>query len=150
MRVCPKCGTVNKDERVVCAECQEYIGAVEKSGTSDYAKRYVDTISRKVQLKNRIHLILFIVIYLLLISCTIPPAFGTDRNLHRWLVLVPFLIPCAVLFFFPYDRVYRVLLKKRGKPDHYLSENWIIFFRILAWISLIIMYVQFYDNLARV
>lgn len=150
MRVCPKCGTVNKDERVVCAECQEYIGAVETSGDSTYAKQSVEAIAKKIQRKNWIHAILFIIVYILLICCTIPACFAAYGNLDRWLVLLPFLIPCAVLFFFPYDRVYRWILKKRGKPVRYLSENWTIFFRVIAWLSLLVMCMQFYDNLARV
>ena len=150
MRVCAKCGTVNKDERVICAECQSYIGAVKVTGDSSYAKQSVEAVAKKTQRKNLIHMILFIVIYLSLGACMIPACLAAHGNLNRLLILLPFFIPCAVLFFFPYDRVYRMILRKRGKPDRYLSESWTIFFRVLAWLSLVVMYVQFYDNLARV
>ena len=147
MRICPKCETVNKDENVLCANCQEYIGAVAITEDHDFAKNMVEKASRRVKIRNVIFLVIFLAVYIGFAIFFAKLCYETYDSLYYWLIQLPWYIPCLILFVFPYNRVYQWYLKKRKKPARPFDEYWTIAIRSVAVIYLFLLVNLMYTGL---
>lgn len=149
MKVCPKCQAVNKNQNILCASCQEYIGAAEIIDDPTYGRRIIEHEVRRVKIRNTSALVLFLIVYagfLIFFGTVCCTVFG---DLQYWFAMFPWYIPCLILFLFPYNKTYQWVLKKRRKPIKPLSEYWTIFFRAAAVIYLFLLCVEMYNTIAR-
>ena len=149
MRICPKCQTVNKNENMVCANCQEYIGAVPIVDDPDYGKRMVEHEMKRLRMRNTVALTIFLVCYSAFLIFFATVCYKIYGDLYYWLMMFPWYVPCLCLFIFPYNRAYQWILRKRNQPLRPLSENWTIFFRALAVACLFVLCLEMYNVLAR-
>ena len=147
MRVCPKCGTVNKNENVLCANCQEYIGAVQIEEDHDFAKKMVEKAARHVKIRNVVALIIFLAVYIGFAVFFANVCYETYGSLYYWLIQLPWYIPCLILFVFPYNRVYQWYLKKKNKPLRTFDEYWTIAIRVVAVVYLFLLIENMYSGL---
>lgn len=149
MRICPKCQTVNKNENMVCANCQEYIGSAPIVDDPDYGKRMVEHEVRRMHVRNTAALIIFLVCYGVFLIFFATVCYTIYGDLYYWFMMFPWYVPCLCLFIFPYNRVYQWILRKWNRPPKSLSEYWTIFFRALAVAYLFILCLEMYNVLAR-
>ena len=149
MRICQKCQTVNKNENMLCANCQEYIGSAPVVDDPDYGKRMVEHEVRRTHVRNTVALIIFLVCYAAFLIFFATVCYTIYGDLYYWLMMLPWYIPCLCLFIFPYNRAYQWFLRKRRKAVKPLSEYWTIFFRVLAVAFLFVLCIEMYNVLAR-
>ena len=149
MRVCPKCQTVNKDENVICANCQEYIGSVPVHSDPYYGKRMIDHELKRQHIRNMIALGIFLFCYGVFLAFFATVCIAIYGDLYYWLMMFPWYVPCLLLFILPYNRIYQWILRKRRKPAKPLSEGWTVFFRSLAVLCLLGLCLEMYNTLAR-
>ncbi len=147
MRICPKCGTVNKNENVLCANCQEYIGAVKIEEDHDFAKNMVEKAARHAKTRNVVALVIFLTVYLSFLFFFAYLCYDTYGSLYYWMIQLPWYIPCLLLFVFPYNRVYQWYLRKKNKPLRVFDEYWTIAFRVAAVLYLLVLVELMYSGL---
>ena len=103
MRICLKCQTVNKNENMLCANCQEYIGSAPVVDDPDYGKRMVEHEIRRTHVRNTVALIIFLVCYAAFLIFFATVCYTIYGDLYYWLMMLPWYIPCLCLFIFPYN-----------------------------------------------
>ena len=104
---------------------------------------------KRLRVRNTVALTIFLVCYSAFLIFFATVCYKIYSDLYYWLMMFPWYVPCLCLFIFPYNRAYQWILRKRNQPLRPLSENWTIFFRVLAVVYLFILCIEMYNVLAR-
>jgi hypothetical protein len=150
MKICPKCNAVNKDTQPLCVDCDSYIGNVSPIPEGNYIDNAIAKSHRQSKIRKIVFTTLFLAFYGFFVFFTMTLCIQIYGDLKRYFLYSLLYIPCLILFFFPYHKVYCWYRKKRKKPEKYLSDTIISMFKAIAWVYLVILYMGTFDMLNMV
>lgn len=147
MRTCPNCNAINSDKNKFCVECNQYIANVKSNKDESYI---LDTIKKQQNQIFRKVWIVYILIGLFYFAFNIWAAImciDIHGDIKWYLYLLPLYIPCFIIFFFPYDKVYCKYRKKKEKPERHLSDFTLSMFHCVGVLYLLVMFFVIFDML---
>lgn len=148
MKVCPNCGMANNSKARYCNQCEAYLGTVPIETEEVTVEQMVSRQDRQSRIKMILIGCCFILFFLIYNIWAVWMNLRVFGHLTYYFKLIPWYIPCLIVFFFPYDKVYGMIRKKQRKTEKHLSDFILMIFRSIAVLGLIQMYVSTYDILA--
>ncbi|MEG2814490.1 MAG: hypothetical protein RSA79_07795, partial [Oscillospiraceae bacterium] len=122
MKICPKCQANNSDKNKQCVECQSFIGNVEISIEKDFMKNVMKR-EKTSRIRKRIIIATAIALYYICYNIwSASCCYKMFGNIDNYLKLLPLYLPCILIFFFPYDKLYCYIRKKMKKPQKHISD----------------------------
>lgn len=146
MKVCPNCKVHNKNKSNFCANCGERIETIKKPKQKDNTT-YYNAIVVEPQEKNPRHhkvvfSLLFVLVFILYNIIAITMNYIVFGSLEFYLPIVFWYVPCFIIFFFPYNSLYRYFRKKHNKPAKSLPKLITLLLRAIGALLVIGIHVK--------
>lgn len=150
MKVCPKCEAVNQDKNKFCANCEAYLSSITTIDDKGYLDTAVKSEQKRINIRNAT-IISIVGGYILIYNIwAITKFFEIFHSLEKYWIVAFSYIPCCLILFAPYDKIYCYFRRKMNKPEKHLSDFAIWSFRIVGVILLFILYDRTFSILASV
>lgn len=145
MKECPECKAFNKDTNKYCSNCLKYLSNVESKSDAGYVDNLLK-IQHKRHLKKRVIVASALLAFYLVFNCwSAMVCYDMFGNIDKYLQLIVWYLPCLPIFFFPYDKVYCFIRKKRNKPTKHIPDTFVVTYIAVGVLYLVIMYSQTYS-----
>lgn len=147
MRICPKCGAENSDQRHSCANCQEYIGNV--SPSESHFSMEDSILRQEKRSRNRVIIyvgtvLLFFGAYSVILGITA----AENERLTDFLLRCLWFLPSILLLCLPYTRLFHLLIEKQKEKKALHFPFFTL--RLLGTIGMVVNTCGLYDCLLRV